>query len=67
MGPTATVIQCLGCGQEADHLHFTPSLTAQLINYNNCINNQHLLRDPVHQLGPETCYSLARWISLTTL
>lgn len=39
MGPTATVIQRLARGHVAVHLHFTPSLTVQLINYNNYINN----------------------------
>lgn len=53
MGPTATVIQRLARGHVADHLHFTPSLAAQLINYNNYLNNWHLLRDPINQLCPE--------------
>ena len=41
MGPVATVIQRLAHGPVADHLHFTPSLIAQLIihNYNNYINS----------------------------
>ena len=41
MGPVATVIQRLAHGPVADHLHFTPSLIAQLIihNYNDYINS----------------------------
>lgn len=53
MGPAATVIQRLTCGHVADHLHFTPPLTAQLINYNNYINSWHLLSDPIYQFCPE--------------
>ena len=38
-GPAATVIQQLAHGPMADHLHFAPSLTAQLINYNSYMNS----------------------------